>query len=159
MTTITKLSRLALVSAVMTIGACSFDIDNPNSPDIIGPNPTRSEVAATANGILIATRADVGDWALDAGIFGREAYRFDGSDPRFTGELMQGPLDPGSRAFGGDHWAEPYAAIRSANDLLSVIGTATALTAEQQNAVSGFAHTLQAYNFMIVLDSHTEDQI
>ena len=53
------------------------------------------------------------DWALDGGIFGREAYRFDGSDPRFVGELMQGPLDPGSGAFGGDHWAEEYAAIRT----------------------------------------------
>src|ERR687885_918471 len=153
MTTITKLSRLALVSAVMTIGACSFDIDNPNSPDIIGPNPTRSEVAATANGILIATRADMGDWALDGAIFGREAYRFNGSDPRFTGELMQGPLDPGSRAFGGDHWAEEYTAIRTANDLLAVLGTASALSGAEQSAAKGFAHTLQAYNFLIILDS------
>jgi len=159
MTTITKLSRLALVLGVVAAGACSFDIANPNTPDIIGEDPNRSEVAATANGILIATRADVADWALDGGIFGREAYRFDGSDPRFTGEMMQGPLDPGSRAFGGDHWAEEYTAIRTANDLLAVINTATALSAEEQSAVTGFAHTLQAYNFIIVLDSHNQDSI
>jgi hypothetical protein len=103
MTTITKLSRLAMAALAVSAGGCSFDINNPNSPDVIGQNPTRSEVAATANGILIATRADMADWALDGAIFGREAYRFDGSDPRFTGEMMQGPLDPGSRAFGGDH--------------------------------------------------------
>jgi hypothetical protein len=72
---------------------------------------------------------------------------------------MQGPLDPGSRAFGGNHWAEEYAAIRTANDLLAVIGTATALTAEEQQATSGFAHTLQAYNFLIVLNAHTQDSI
>jgi len=159
MTTIMKLSHLALAALAVVAGGCSFDISNPNSPDVIGQNPTRSQVAATANGILIATRADVADWALDGGIFGREAYRFDGSDPRFTGELMQGPLDPGSRAFGGDHWAEEYAAIRTANDLLAVIGTATALTAAEQSATSGFAHTLQAYNFLIVLDTHTQDSI
>jgi hypothetical protein len=159
MTTIMKLSRLALAALAVVAGGCSFDISNPNSPDVIGENPTRSEVAATANGILIATRADMADWALDGGIFGREAYRFDGSDPRFTGELMQGPLDPGSRAFGGDHWAEEYAAIRTANDLLAVVGTATALTAEEQSAVRGFAHTLQAYNFLIVLDTHLQDSI
>jgi starch-binding outer membrane protein, SusD/RagB family len=159
MTTNAKLSCLALVALVAVTGSCSFDIDNPNSPNIIGENPNRSEVAATANGILIATRADVGDWALDGGIFGREAYRFDGSDPRFTGEMMQGPLDPGSGAFGGDHWAEEYGAIRTANDLLAVIGTATALTAEEQSAVSGFAHTLQAYNFVILLDAHSQDSI
>ena len=159
MTTNAKLSCLALVALVAVTGSCSFDIDNPNSPNIIGENPNRSEVAATANGILIATRADMGDWALDGGIFGREAYRFDGSDPRFVGELMQGPLDPGSGAFGGDHWAEEYGAIRTANDLLAVIGTATALTAEEQSAVAGFAHTLQAYNFLIILDAHSQDSI
>lgn len=159
MTTVTKLSRLALALCVVGESACDFKIANPNSPEIIGTNPTRSEVAAASTGLLIATRADVADWALDAGILGREAYRFDGSDPRFTGEMMQGPLDPGSRAFGGDHWAEEYAAIRSANDLLAVIGTASALTAEEQSAVRGFAHTLQAYNFTIILDSHTQDQI
>ena len=159
MTPLAKVSRLAL--ALITIGgaACSFDIANPNSPDIIGPNPNRSQVAASSIGLLIATRSDVADWALDGALLGREAYRFDGSDPRFTGEMMQGPLDPGSRAFGGDHWAEPYAAIRSANNLLDVIGTATALTTEEQNAVRGYAHTLQAFNFMVILSSHTQDQI
>jgi len=159
MMTTTKLSALALVLGVMGSGACSFDIANPNTPDIIGDNPNRSEVAATANGILVATRADVGDWALDGGIFGREAYRFDGSDPRFAGELMQGPLDPGSNAFGGDHWAEEYTAIRTANDLLKVIGTATSLTPAEQSATMGFAHTLQAYNFLIILDAHLQDSI
>ena len=38
---------------------------------------------------------------------------------RFTGELMKGPLDPGSRAFGGDHWAEEFSAIRTAKSPLS----------------------------------------
>ena len=159
MTTLVKVSRLAL--ALIAIGgtACDFNIANPNSPDIIGENPNRSQVAASSIGLLIATRADVADWALDGALLGREAYRFDGSDPRFTGEMMQGPLDPGSRAFGGDHWAEEYAAIRSANNLLAVIGTASALTPEEQNAVRGYAHTLQAYNLMIILNSHTQDQI
>jgi starch-binding outer membrane protein, SusD/RagB family len=159
MTPTLKLSRLALALIALGSAACDFDIGNPNSPNIIGENPTRSQVAASSIGLLIATRADVADWALDGAIYGREAYRFDGSDPRFTGEMMQGPLDPGSRAFGGDHWAEEYAAIRSANNLLAVIGTAADLTAEEQNAVRGYAHTLQAYNLMIVLNSHTQDGI
>jgi len=155
----TKLIRVALALAGIGAGACSYDITNPNSPSVIGDNPSAAQVGAAARGILIATRQDVADWALDGAIFGREAYRIDPADPRFVQEMMQGPLDPGSRAFGGDHWLEPYSAIRSANDLLAVIGTASALTPEQQSAVSGFAHTMQAYNFIIVLDSHNEDQI
>ncbi len=159
MTTITKLSRAALVLGVLATGACSFDIANPNSPNIIGDNPNRSEVAAASLGILIATRSDLADFARNVGILGREAYRFDGSDPRFVTELMQGPLDAGGRAFGGNHWNEEYAAIRSGNDLLRVIGTATALTAAEQSAVSGYVRTLQAYNFLLVLDTHTQDSI
>jgi len=153
------LRRLALGLTIMAAGACSYDITNPNSPSVIGDNPSAAQVGAAARGILMATRQDVADWALDGAIFGREAYRIDPADPRFVQEMLQGPLDPGSRAFGGDHWLEEYSAIRSANDLLAVIGTASSLSPEQQNAVSGFAHTLQAYNFIIILDSHTQDQI
>ena len=158
MTTI-KLTRVVLALVVIGAGACNYDIANPNSPGVIGENPSASLVGSAARGILIATRQDVADWALDGAIYGREAYRIDAADPRFVQEMMQGPLDPGSRAFGGDHWLEPYSAIRSANDLLAVIGTASSLTPEQQSAVSGFAHTLQAYNFVIILDSHNQDQI
>ncbi|HEY4649536.1 MAG TPA: RagB/SusD family nutrient uptake outer membrane protein [Gemmatimonadales bacterium] len=155
----TKVTPVLLAIALLEAAACNYDIANPNSPAIIGENPSAAQVSAAANGILIATRQDVSDWALDAAIFGREAFRIDPADPRFVQEMMQGPLDPGSRAFGGDHWLEEYSAIRSANDLLAVIGTASSLTAEQQNATRGFAHTLQAYNFTIILDSHTQDQI
>jgi hypothetical protein len=150
----TTLSRLLPVLALVGAGGCDYDIANPNSPAVIGENPSAAQVGAAANGILIATRQDIADWALDAAIWGREAFRIDPADPRFVQEMMQGPLDPGSRAFGGDHWLEPYSAIRSANDLLAVISTASSLTAEQQSATSGFAHTLQAYNFTIVLSSH-----
>lgn len=154
-----KLTGAALALALIGAGACNYDIANPNSPTVLGENPSAGQVGAAARGILIATRQDVADWALDGAIWGREAYRIDAADPRFVQEMMQGPLDPGSRAFGGDHWLEPYSAIRSANSLLAVIGTASSLTAEQQSAVRGFARTLQAYNFSIILSSHTQDQI
>ena len=159
MTTLLKLSRVALALGGLVVGACSFDIANPNGPAVIGENPNRSQVAAAATGLLIATRSDLPDFVRNVGIFGREAYRFDGSDPRFTGQMMQGPLNPGDLPFGGNHWVEEYAAIRSGNDLLSVIGTAGSLTAEEQSAVTGYAHTIQAYNFLLVLDSHTQDSI
>jgi hypothetical protein len=93
-----------LLLAVLISAGCSFDLStNPNSPDPIGENPSRAQIASAANGLLIAFRTDFADVPLDLGIIGREVLRFDGSDPRFTGELLLGPLDPGSDAFGGDH--------------------------------------------------------
>ncbi len=154
-----KSTHLLLAVAVLAAGACDFNITDPNNPPPIGTNPSRPQVQAAASGILVAARSDAADWNLDAGIMGREAYRFDGSDPRFIDELIEGPLDPGGGAFGGDHWTEHYAAIRSANDLLNVIGTATALSAAEQSATQGFAETMQAYSFLMVLMGHTEDSI
>lgn len=152
-----KTTRLLAALAVLT--ACEFDITNPNNPGPIGNDPSPQEVASAAVGIVIAARGDAADWILDAGIIGREAYRFDGSDPRFIDEWLRGPLDPGSGAFGGDHWLEEYAAIRSANELLNVIGTATRLSAAEQNATRGFAETFQALAFLTVLMGHGEDSI
>ena len=152
-------TRFLLTVAVLGLGACDLNITNPNSPEPIGDNPSPSRVAAAVTGLLYAARSDQADWVLDAGIIGREAYRFDGSDPRFVTEWLVGPLDAGSRAFGGDHWLEEYVTIRSANNLLNVIGTATALTAAQQDATRGFAETFQAYSFLMVLDGHTQDSI
>ena len=149
-----------LLLAALGAGACSFDLStNPNSPDQIGDNPTRVQVSATANGILIAFRQELADVALEAGIIGREAIRLDGSDPRFTSELLHGPLDPGGNAFGGDHWLEEYNAIRTGNNLIAVLPTAQALTAEEQSATSGYVKTLQALNFLLILDFHTQDSI
>jgi starch-binding outer membrane protein, SusD/RagB family len=148
-----------LVAAVVLTGACDFDVQNPNSPDPIGQNPTREQVAAAAIGLLLGTQTDAADWALDVGIIGREAYRFDGSDPRFTSELLTGSLDAGGGAFGGDHWLEQYRTIRSANNLLAVLPTAADLSATEQTAAAGFARTIKAYNFLMVLNGHTQDSI
>ncbi len=149
-----------LLLAALGTGACSFDLStNPNSPDQIGENPSRSQVSSTANGMLVSLRQEFADFALDLGILGREAYRFDGSDPRFTGELLTGPLDPGGGAFGGDHWAEEFNSIRAGNNLLAVLSTAQALTGEEQSATSGYVKTIQALDFLMILDTHTEDSI
>lgn len=150
----------ALLASLLAAGACSFDLStNPNSPDPIGADPSRPEIGVAANGMLIAFRTDFADFALDMGIIGREVLRIDPSDPRFTSELLHGPLDAGGDAFGGDHWADEYTAIRGGNLILSVLPTATALSAEEQSATSGYVKTIQALNYLIVLSSHTQDSI
>ena len=149
-----------LLLGVLTSGACSLDLStNPNSPDPIAENPTRNQVNVAVNGMLIAFRIDFADFPLDLGIIAREVLRFDGSDPRFTAELLLGPLDPGSDAFGGDHWADLYAAIRGGNLILAVLPTASELSAEEQSGTSGYVKTIQALNYLLVLNSHTQDSI
>jgi hypothetical protein len=152
--------RLALLASFLGAGACNFDLNtNPNSPDPIGENPSRGQVSAAANGMLIAIRQDVQDFALDVGILGREVLRIDGSDPRFITELLISELDPGGDAFGGDHWFDQYTAIRGGNLLLTALPTAEALTDAEKSAAAGFVKTIQAYSFLMVLNSHIQDSI
>ena len=142
----------------LSLGACDFNITNPNTPTQIGPNPSRDEVAAAVIGVIISGRNAMGGWVLASGIMGREAYRFDPSEPRYVTELLQGPLDPGS-GFGGGEWAAEYATIRSGYNLLNVLGTAQGMTTAEENGARGVTQTFQALAFMRILDAHTEDSI
>ena len=154
------LRRIVLLAAVLGMGACSLDLaTDPNNPDPIGDNPTKGQVSAAANGMIIALRDDIQDFALDIGILGRESLRIDGSDPRWISELLIGNLDAGGDPFGGDHWLEEYTSIREGNLLLNSLQTAEQLTPEEISATSGFVKTIQALAFVLVLDTHTQDSI
>jgi len=154
----TKWTIALAMAAALTVGACDFNIANPNSPPPCGPNATADQVKACALGVLVALRVDVTRWVLNNGILGRESYRLDTADPRFTTELLAGPLDPSNDAFGGGQWAAEFRAIQSGYAILNVIGSAQIPTG-QQEAVRGFVHTMQAVAFLMVLNSHTQDSI
>lgn len=155
-----RMRHPVLLLGLLAAGACNFDLNtNPNSPDPIGANPSRVQIAVAANGMLIAFRNDFADLALDMGMIGREVLRLDAADPRFTTELLHGPLDPGGDAFGGDHWADEYAAIREGNLLQAVLPTASALSAAEQSATLGYLKTIQALNYLLILNTHTQDSI
>jgi len=154
-------SALGLGGALV-LGACNFDITNPNSPTEIGNSAGPSRVAAAMAGLLFAARQDIGQpggWILKSAILGREAYRLDVADPRFVTELISAPkLDPSNDAFGGGQWRLEYATIRSGYNVLNVIGTAQ-LSDAQKEGVRGFTQTIQAYSYIILLYAHTQDSI
>ncbi len=146
------------VAAAFVAGACDFNITNPNNPISIGPNATAAQVDAAATGMVAALRIDYTSWILKAGIIGREDYRLDTADPRFTSELLTGPLDASNAAFGGGQWQREYRAIVAGYRILSVIGSAQ-ITDPEKNAVRGFVQTIQALSFLVVLGAHTQDSI
>src|SRR5213595_2945737 len=157
------IAALTLMSA-LAVGACNFDLTNPNSPPPIGPNATPDQVKSAAVGLLVALRVDVTRWVLNNGILGREGYRLDTADPRFTTELLAGPLDPSNDAFGGGQWATQFRTIKSGYGILNVIGSAkldtnAAKNTAAINSVRGYVHTIQALAFLMVLNSHTEGRM
>jgi hypothetical protein len=99
------------------------------------------------------------------GILGREVYNFDAADPRFVTEMMLGPLDGGSPAFGGNLYQPFYANIRTGNILLHAMGNLTptdalnGLTAEEREGILGYTQTMQAYDYLRLIDTRDENGI
>ena len=101
---------------VVAAGCQSLDVGNLNAPalDDLLSNPTRGKLATAATGLLIGTRAGIAaqnGYVSLLGILGRESYNFDPADPRFVTEMMVGPLDGGSPAFGGNGVTSMFRAI------------------------------------------------
>lgn len=148
----------ALLSATLVLSACQgLDIPDLNNANLreLEENPTPSLVASTSTGLLVGSRRDMGvnsSYVLLLGILGREAYSLDPADPRTIVEMLAAPnLDPGTSNFGGNYWVNPYATIRTGHILLRALDKVQGLSDEQKESVRGFAKTMIAYNFLIII--------
>ncbi len=154
-----SLACLALAGLFGLVG-CDLDVEDLNNPglDELSENPTPSGVAAACTGLLIGNRAGTAasnGYVAQLGILGREAYNFDAADPRFVGELLGGPLNPGS-PFGGAFWAGPYANIRVAEIILDAVDRVPEFAGEQASAIKGFVHTIKALDLLRVITTRDE---
>ncbi len=155
MKTMTKVA-LALL-ATTGLGGCDLTVPDLNRPsvDSFESNPTRTGANSAAIGLIIghrAGKATQNGYVAMLGILGRENYVMDTADPRYIGEMLAGTtLDPGSPAFGGNFWTGPYANIRNANLLLNSLDKIETFSAEERNALRGFALTIQALDFLTLI--------
>lgn len=150
-----QLLRAATVTLVVA-GCSDFEVPDLNNPPLedILTNPSRGAVLTAATGLLIGSRGNFGGqngYVSVMGIFGRESYNFDPADPRFVTELLIGPLDGGSPAFGGNLWAGPYANIRNANILDSATTLVAGVSPEEKEGIRGFLKTMKALDFLYII--------
>lgn len=164
--TIIRSTFARLVALVIASGGACTSLEAPdfNNPSIdeLQENPTRSAVASAATGLLIGARENIGEfngYVSLTGILGRESYNLDGADTRYATEMYRGAvLNPGSPALGGNLWALRYQNIRNANILLAALerlgdDPATGMTAAEKEATRGFAKTIQALDFLLVINT------
>lgn len=155
--------RGVLGAALVLAGAACSDLTVPdyNNPslDDLEANPTPAKIATAAQGLIVGTRTQMAaqnGYVSLLGIVGRESYNFDPADPRFITEMLIGPLDGGSPAFGGNLFALHYRNIRNANTLLRAVEDVVGLTDAEKAAVRGFARTFQALDFLYVINTRDE---
>lgn len=153
-----SIAALAATLSLLPLTACDLDVGDLNNPGIdeLEENPTRVTVGAACTGLLIGNRrnrAQANGYVSQLGILGREAYNFDGADPRYIGELLEGELQPGS-PFGGNFWTLPYANVRLANIIQRVAGNVSDYSAGEVAAILGFSKTVEATDLLEVAVTH-----
>jgi hypothetical protein len=151
-----KKMLVALCASTLGLGACDLEVPDLNNPSLesLRDTPTPSAVYAASTGLLIGSRGGKSaqnGYVAHLGILGRESYTFDAADPRFVTEMLASPsLDPGSPAFGGNLWTQPYANIGNANTVLVALDKVSGVSAQDKEAIRGFAKTMQALDFLMV---------
>jgi hypothetical protein len=153
-------NQLAALVALMIVTGCGDDLlvpdyNNPSLEDLQN-NPTPAAVSAAATGLLVAMRDEIDDrngYISLLGIVGRESYNFDGADPRFVTEMLEGQLNASSPAFGGNLWIERYRNIRLGTIILNGLDRVASFTNEQKEATRGFVKTLQAHELLLLVNT------
>ncbi|MDH5368093.1 MAG: RagB/SusD family nutrient uptake outer membrane protein [Cyclobacteriaceae bacterium] len=147
------LNKIILFSAVIFISSCELEeINNPNAPtyESFLNGATQADVRLVATGLEAIMRNDLSFHYQTVSILGREYYDLTGVDPRYTGELLKGPLDNNgfltTRAFAA--W---YKIVQTANLLeIAVENSAAGFSNAEKDGYYGYAKTLEAYALLMV---------
>ncbi len=163
----TRRALVALATAGLVVGAGACDtLSSPNENfgdlnDLVN-NPTPGGVNSAIQGLMVGLRGvdaqDPSDIVGNLGLLGRETYNLDVNDPRFESEMLGGDLNAASAAFGGNHWAGPYADIRLGDialNALDQLDPGLYPDADKEWA-RGFINTMNALDFLTVVE--TRDQ-
>ena len=139
--TITKL--LPTLSFLMWTGCEDLDFPDPNNP-----TAETATVQSLVTGAESQLRSGYGVYIRNLLVVGREAYYLEPADPRYTGELLRGPIDPGGFLC-YTPWSANYKVISNCQTLLN--------NPDADKGAKGFAQTLNAYALMRVLNLTDEN--
>ncbi|HIN26820.1 MAG TPA: RagB/SusD family nutrient uptake outer membrane protein [Candidatus Marinimicrobia bacterium] len=112
-------------------------------PDLNNPTDDTATLQSLITGAEAQLRSGFDVYIRDLLVIGREAYYLEPADPRYTGELLRGPIDPGGFLC-YTPWAANYKVISNCQTILN--------SADADAGAKGFAQTVNAYCLMRVLN-------
>lgn len=152
---------LAVILAGSFISCEVEDATNLNGPttDSISEDLSRAELTQTMAGVLADMRTRIGTQIDGQSVAGREYWRFQSSDPRWTADLLTGTLD-NNTFYTTVPYASRYANIKNINLLLEGLENSTAgFSDEEKAATRGFANTIKAHEYLMVLNRQYQNGI
>ena len=126
------------------------DLNGPETLSI-SEGLSRPELPQVVSGILADMRDRLHTQRDALSVVGRDYWRHQSSDPRWTGDLMTGTLDDNAFYITTPYSAR-YAVVKECNLLLEGLDVTTeAFTDAEKAAIRGFANTMKAYELFSVL--------
>lgn len=136
--------------------SCKKEIGSLNGSTVedLSNNATKPQLNNVVTGTESGMRNAI-DFYLDAvGMIGREMYRFAGSEPRYTTDLLGG----GSATLNDNTfyltnpWNARYRVVKNCNILIDAANNSSLITAEEKKGYLGFAKTIKAYHLLLNLN-------
>lgn len=150
------LSVLYILAVMAMLSSCKKEIGSLNGSTIeeLSANATKFQLNNVVTGTESGMRNAI-DFYLDAvGMIGREMYRFAGSEPRYTSDLLGG----GSATLNNNTfyltnpWNARYRVIKNCNILIDAANNSTLIFPEEKKGYLGFAKTIKAYHLLLNLN-------
>ncbi len=135
------LKVLPIIAVLFWVGCEDLDFSDPNNP-----TAEAADVQSLVTGAESGLRIDIGVYLRDVNVVGREAYYFEPADPRYTGELLVGPVDGGG-----------FLCTRPWNSNYKVIQNCLGLAESGDDGASGVGKTFHAYALMRVMSLWAEN--
>lgn len=158
---IIKIFFITILSSMFVVSCDIEDGKDLNGPSIesISSDLSRGELQEAVGGILADMRTRIGTQVDAQSVAGREYWRFQSSDPRWTADLMTGTLD-NNTFYTTAPYSSRYATVKEVNLVLEGLDNTTeAFSAEEIAAIRGFANTIKAHELLMVLNLQFQNGI
>lgn len=146
-------SKILACLFVVVLSGCSLeDIENPNAPTVgsFENGASQQDLFLLTTGLEAIMRNDLAFHYQTVSIIGREYYDLTQVDPRYTGEVLKGPLD-NNGFLTTRSYAAWYKVVQTANLLLTAVdNSSTSLSNATLDGYRGYARTVKAYALMMV---------
>ncbi len=147
----------SVVSLLFSCEVSEFsDLNNSETSDF-ETNLTQADLQDLVGGVLYSSRVRLGTYFDAVGVIGREFYRFSGSEPRFTSDLLgkeNAVLDNNTFYVTGP-WAARYRTVKNANLIFGYLDSqdlSEEFTDQEINATKGFLKTMIGYELLLNLN-------
>ncbi len=144
---------IAVIGLFFIISACEVEeVVDPNNPSLgsVLSNATTPQLQTLITGLEARNRTFFDNAVQMFGVFGREVFFYNASDPRFAREWLGVTIKETYPDFfgSGNTYVAPFGAVKQANVLIDAANASTNITDEQKRGYAGFAKTIKGFQLL-----------